>query len=178
MASPDLVQHLEARPEALDGEVMVVFMSRRICVEHDEAVVALRPDWHADDDAEGAIKIVITGAASDPLSWLKHIGNKRRRDLLAKRTRDPADPLKLVIVGDMWLTGFDAPCVNTMYVHKPMRGHGLMQAGVAERGQVCRAASRPNNPAEASARPRRGRLWPGPRRRRRVRRRWSASART
>ncbi len=124
----DLVQHLEARLEALDGKAMAVCMSRRICVELYEEVVALRPDWHSDDDAEGAIKIVMTGAASDPLSWQKHIGNKRRRDLLAKRARDPADPLKLVIVRDMWLTGFDAPCMNTMYVDKPMRGHGLMQA--------------------------------------------------
>jgi len=124
----DLVQHLEARLEALNGKAMAVCMSRRICVELYEDIVALRPDWHADDDAEGAIKIVMTGAASDPLSWQKHIGNKRRRDLLAKRARDPADPLKLVLVRDMWLTGFDAPCMNTMYVDKPMRGHGLMQA--------------------------------------------------
>lgn len=124
----DLVQHLEARLEALDGKAMAVCMSRRICVELYEEIVALRPDWHSDDDAEGAIKIVMTGAASDPLSWQKHIGSKRRRDLLAKRARDPADPLKLVIVRDMWLTGFDAPCMNTMYVDKPMRGHGLMQA--------------------------------------------------
>ncbi len=124
----DLVQHLEARLEALDGKAMAVCMSRRICVELYEEIVALRPDWHADDDAEGAVKIVMTGAASDPLPWQKHIGNKRRRDLLAKRTRDPADPLKLVLVRDMWLTGFDAPCMNTMYVDKPMRGHGLMQA--------------------------------------------------
>jgi type I restriction enzyme R subunit len=124
----DLVQHLDARLEALDGKAMAVCMSRRICVELYEEIVALRPDWHSDDDAEGAIKIVMTGAASDPLSWQKHIGSKRRRDLLAKRARDPADPLKLVIVRDMWLTGFDAPCMNTMYVDKPMRGHGLMQA--------------------------------------------------
>lgn len=124
----DLVQHLEARLEALNGKAMAVCMSRRICVELYEEIVALRPDWHSDDDAEGAIKIVMTGAASDPLSWQKHIGSKRRRDLLAKRARDPADPLKLVLVRDMWLTGFDAPCMNTMYVDKPMRGHGLMQA--------------------------------------------------
>lgn len=124
----DLVQHLEARIDALDGKAMAVCMSRRICVSLYDEIVALRPDWHADDDASGAVKIVMTGSASDPLAWQKHIGNKARRDLLAKRARDPADPLRLVIVRDMWLTGFDAPCMNTMYVDKPMRGHGLMQA--------------------------------------------------
>lgn len=93
-----------------------------------DAIIALKPDWGSDDDASGAVKIVMTGSASDPLDWQKHIGNKKRRDFLAKRTRDPADPLKLVIVRDMWLTGFDAPCMNTMYIDKPMRGHGLMQA--------------------------------------------------
>ena len=124
----DLVQHLEARIAALDGKAMAVCMSRRICVDLYDEIVALRPEWHSDDDAEGVVKIVMTGAASDPLSWQRHIGNKRRRDMLAKRARDPEDPLKLVIVRDMWLTGFDAPCMTTMYVDKPMRGHGLMQA--------------------------------------------------
>lgn len=124
----DLVQHLEARLAALDGKAMAVCMSRRICVELYNEIVALRPDWHSNDDDKGAIKIVMTGAASDPPAWQQHIGNKRRRDALAKRARNPADPLKLVIVRDMWLTGFDAPCMNTMYVDKPMRGHGLMQA--------------------------------------------------
>lgn len=124
----DLVQHLEARVDAMDGKAMAVCMSRRICVDLYDEIVALRPDWHSDDDAAGAIKIVMTGAASDPLSWQKHIGNKRRRDDLAKRARNPDDPLRLVLVRDMWLTGFDAPCMNTMYVDKPMRGHGLMQA--------------------------------------------------
>lgn len=124
----DLVRHLEARIEALDGKAMAVCMSRRICVELYDEIVALRPNWHSDDDTRGAVKIVMTGDASDPLPWQKHIGNKKRRDLLAKRARDPADPLKLVIVRDMWLTGFDAPCMNTMYIDKPMRGHGLMQA--------------------------------------------------
>lgn len=124
----DLVEHLEARIEALDGKAMAVCMSRRICVALYDEIVALRPDWHSDDDEKGAIKIVMTGSASDPLDWQPHIGNKRRRDELAKRARDPADPLKLVLVRDMWLTGFDAPCMNTMYVDKPMRGHGLMQA--------------------------------------------------
>lgn len=128
LVAADLVAHLEARLASLDGKAMAVCMSRRICVELYEEIVKLRPDWHSDDDAQGAIKIVMTGAASDPLSWQQHIGNKRRRDLIAKRARDPNDPLKLVIVRDMWLTGFDAPCMNTMYVDKPMRGHGLMQA--------------------------------------------------
>ncbi|WP_024880905.1 type I restriction endonuclease subunit R [Methylosinus sp. LW3] len=124
----DLVRHLEARLSALQGKAMAVCMSRRICVKLYDEIIALRPDWHSDDDAEGAVKIVMTGAASDPLAWQKHIGGKRRRDALAKRARNPDDPLKLVIVRDMWLTGFDAPCMNTMYIDKPMRGHGLMQA--------------------------------------------------
>ncbi|HAO35839.1 MULTISPECIES: type I restriction endonuclease subunit R [unclassified Hyphomonas] len=124
----DLVTHLEKRIEALDGKAMAVCMSRRICVALYNEIVALRPDWHSEDDEGGAIKIVMSGAASDPLEWQQHIGGKRRSDALAKRARDPSDPLKLVIVRDMWLTGFDAPCMNTMYVDKPMRGHGLMQA--------------------------------------------------
>lgn len=124
----DLVTHLEARMAALNGKAMAVCMSRRICVDLYNEIIALRPDWHSEDDDKGAIKIVMTGAASDPPAWQAHIGNKRRRDALAKRARDPADPLKFVIVRDMWLTGFDAPCMNTMYVDKPMRGQGLMQA--------------------------------------------------
>jgi type I restriction enzyme, R subunit len=124
----DLVEHLEARITALDGKAMAVCMSRRICVALYNEIVALRPGWHSEDDEKGAIKIVMTGSASDPLDWQQHIGSKRRRDALAKRARDPADQLKLVIVRDMWLTGFDAPCMNTMYVDKPMKGHGLMQA--------------------------------------------------
>jgi type I restriction enzyme R subunit len=103
-------------------------MSRRICVALYDEIVKLRPDWRSDDDKTGAIKIVMTGAASDPPAWQQHIGNKARRDLLAKRARDAKDPLKLVIVRDMWLTGFDAPAMHTMYVDKPMQGHGLMQA--------------------------------------------------
>lgn len=128
LIAADLVQHLEARLSSLSGKAMCVCMSRRICVDLYEEIIKLRPDWHSDDDAKGAVKIVMTGKASDPLSWQQHLGNKRRRDLLAKRARDPHDPLKLVLVRDMWLTGFDAPCMNTMYVDKPMRGHGLMQA--------------------------------------------------
>ncbi|UYQ72867.1 type I restriction endonuclease subunit R [Pelagibacterium flavum] len=125
----DLVQHLETRIEGMNGgRAMAVCMSRRICVELYKHIIALRPDWHSDDDEEGAIKIVMTGSASDPEDWQPHIGPKRRRDLLAKRARNPDDPLKLVIVRDMWLTGFDAPAMHTMYIDKPMRGHGLMQA--------------------------------------------------
>ena len=124
----DLVQHFEDRVAALHGKAMMVCMSRRICVALYDEIIKLRPDWHSNDDNAGSIKIVMTGAASDPPEWQQHIGNKARRDLLAKRARDPQDPLKLVIVRDMWLTGFDAPSMHTMYIDKPMRGHGLMQA--------------------------------------------------
>lgn len=128
LVAKDMVAHFEDRVAALDGKAMVVCMSRRICVKLYDEIVKLRPDWHSTDDNAGAVKIVMTGAASDPEEWQQHIGNKARRDLLAKRARDPKDPLKLVIVRDMWLTGFDAPCMHTMYVDKPMKGHGLMQA--------------------------------------------------
>lgn len=128
LVAADLVQHFEDRVAALDGKAMIVCMSRRICVALYHAIVTLRPDWHADDDTAGRLKVVMTGSAADPLDWQPHIGNKARRDLLAKRAKDPQDPLQLVIVRDMWLTGFDAPALHTMYVDKPMRGHGLMQA--------------------------------------------------
>ena len=128
LVAMDMVAHFEDRVAALDGKAMVVCMSRRICVKLYNEIVKLRPDWHSTDDNAGAVKIVMTGAASDLQEWQQHIGNKARRDLLAKRARDPKDPLKLVIVRDMWLTGFDAPCMHTMYVDKPMQGHGLMQA--------------------------------------------------
>jgi len=123
-----LVQHFEDRVSALDGKAMVVCMSLRICVALYDQIIELRPDWHSDEDGAGSIKIVMTGSASDLVEWQQHIGNKSRRDLLAKRARDPEDPLRLVIVRDMWLTGFDAPSMHTMYIDKPMRGHGLMQA--------------------------------------------------
>ncbi|MGP1395451.1 MAG: type I restriction endonuclease subunit R [Inquilinaceae bacterium] len=128
MIAADLVRHFEDRIAALDGKAMVVCMSRRICVGLYQHIVALRPDWHSDDDAAGRIKVVMTGSASDPLAWQPHIGTKGRRDLLAKRAKDPNDQLQLVIVRDMWLTGFDAPSMHTMYIDKPMKGHGLMQA--------------------------------------------------
>lgn len=128
MVAADLVQHFEDRVAAMDGKAMIVCMSRRICVALYNEIIALRPEWHSDDDASGAIKVVMTGSAADPQDWQPHIGTKARRDLLAKRAKDPKDDLKLVIVRDMWLTGFDAPSMHTMYVDKPMRGHGLMQA--------------------------------------------------
>lgn len=124
----DLVNHFEERLEALEGKALVVAMSRRICVDLYNAIVKLRPQWHDPDDAKGTIKIVMTGSASDPPEWQPHVRNKARRLKLAERFKDPDDPLKIVIVRDMWLTGFDAGPLHTMYVDKPMRGHGLMQA--------------------------------------------------
>jgi type I restriction enzyme R subunit len=124
----DLVKHFEHRLEAMDGKAMIVCMSRRICVELYRAIVAIRPDWHRNEDNGGILKIVMTGSAADPADWQGHIRNKPRREELAKRFKDPKDPFKVVIVRDMWLTGFDAPCLHTMYVDKPMRGHGLMPA--------------------------------------------------
>jgi type I restriction enzyme R subunit len=128
LVAADLVDHFENRVAAMQGKAMVVCMSRKICVKLYNAITALRPDWHSEDDTQGSIKIVMTGDATDPLEWQQHIGSKARRDLLAKRAKDPNDPLQLVIVRDMWLTGFDAPSMHTMYIDKPMKGHGLMQA--------------------------------------------------
>ncbi len=124
----DIVVHFEQRLEALEGKAMIVCMSRRICIDLYRELVRLRPDWDDEDDAKGSIKVVMTGSASDPLDWQPHIRNKARREALANRFRDPDDPLRVVLVRDMWLTGFDAPSLHTMYVDKPMRGHGLMQA--------------------------------------------------
>ena len=124
----DIVTHFDQRLEALEGKAMVVFMSRRICIDLYRELVRLRSDWHDDDDGKWAIKVVMTGSASDPVDWQPHIRNKARREALAQRFRDPDDPLKVVLVRDMWLTGFDAPSLHTMYLDKPMRGHGLMQA--------------------------------------------------
>lgn len=128
LIAQDIVEHFERRLEVLEGKAMVVCMSRRICVELYNQIVQLRPDWHDDDDAQGKIKVVMTGSASDPPEWQPHIRNKARREALANRFRDPNDPLQIVIVRDMWLTGFDAPSLHTMYLDKPMRGHGLLQA--------------------------------------------------
>ena len=124
----DIVKHFEERLSAMDGKAMVVCMSRRICVELYHHIVTLRPQWHSDDDSSGFLKVVMTGSASDPLDWQQHIRNKARREDLAGLFKDAKSPFKMVIVRDMWLTGFDAPCLHTMYVDKPMRGHGLMQA--------------------------------------------------
>jgi type I restriction enzyme R subunit len=128
LIAQDIVNHFEQRLQALDGKAMVVCMSRRICVELYKEIVRLRPEWHQEDDDKGVIKVVMTGSASDPPEWQPHIRNKDRREFLAKRFRDPKDPFKIVIVRDMWLTGFDCPSLHTMYVDKPMRAHGLMQA--------------------------------------------------
>ncbi|HZP35864.1 MAG TPA: type I restriction endonuclease subunit R [Methylomirabilota bacterium] len=128
LVARDIVEHFEKRLDAMEGKAMVVCMSRRICVELYRELVKLRPAWHDQDDARGAIKVVMTGSASDPPDWQAHIRNKPRREALANRFRDAADPLRIVLVRDMWLTGFDAPSLHTMYVDKPMRGHGLMQA--------------------------------------------------
>ncbi len=128
LVARDIVEHFEERLEALDGKAMVVCMSRRICVELYRELVRLRPGWAHDDDDKGAIKVVMTGSASDAPEWQPHIRNKPRREALANRFRDVGDPLRIVLVRDMWLTGFDAPSLHTMYVDKPMRGHGLMQA--------------------------------------------------
>jgi type I restriction enzyme R subunit len=136
LIAKDLVEHFERRREALSGKAMVVCMSRRICVDLLNAILKLRPDWASvandDEQAEAkkgcVAKIIMTGSAMDGPEWQPHIRNKQRRRDLANRFKDPKDPFSLVIVRDMWLTGFDAPCMHTMYADKPMRGHGLMQA--------------------------------------------------
>jgi len=124
----DIVCHFGRRLEVMDGKAMIVCMSRRIGVDLYEELVRLRPKWHHDGDAGGSLKVVMTGSASDPPGWQMHIRNKAGREMLAKRFRGPDDAFRIVIVRDMWLTGFDAPSLHTMYVDKPMRGHGLMQA--------------------------------------------------
>lgn len=128
LIAADLCAHWDARLEVMDGKAMIVCMSRRICFELYEAIRKLRPEWHREEDDQGVMKIVMTGSPSDPLEWQPHIRTKLRREALAKRFKAPKDALKIVIVRDMWLTGFDAPCLHTMYVDKPMRSHGLMQA--------------------------------------------------
>jgi len=128
LVSRDIVNHFEQRLEIMDGKGMIVCMSRRICVDLNDAIIKLCPSWHHQDDDKGVIKVIMTGSASDPATFQPHIRNKVRREAIKKRMKDPSDPMKLVIVRDMWLTGFDAPCLHTMYVDKPMRGHGLMQA--------------------------------------------------
>jgi len=124
----DLVKHFEARSSVLEGKGLVVAMSRRICVDLYNQIIKIRPDWHSEDDCEGIIKVIMTGNATDNADWQQHIRNKPRRKAIGERLKDENDKLKLVIVRDMWLTGFDAPPLHTLYVDKPMRGHNLMQA--------------------------------------------------
>ena len=128
LIAEDIVHHFEQRLEALEGKAMVVCMSRRICVDLYRELTKLRPAWGNEADNQGSLKVVMTGSASDPPDWQQHIRNKSRREALAKRFRDPDDSFQIVLVRDMWLTGFDPPSLHTMYVDKPMRGHGLMQA--------------------------------------------------
>jgi type I restriction enzyme, R subunit len=123
LIAADLIQHWERRAEAMSGKAMIVCMSRRICVDLYDALIALRPEW-----ADDTLKVVMTGSAEDGPEWQRHIGNKDTRRKLANRFKDAKDPFRIVIVRDMWLTGFDAPCLTTMYADKPMVGHGLMQA--------------------------------------------------
>lgn len=128
LVAKDVVDHFEKRLEAMDGKAMIVGMSRRICVELFDAIIKIHPEWHSEDDRQGAIKVVMTGSASDPPNWQQHVRTKARREELAKRFKDPDDPFKIAIVRDMWLTGFDVPPLHTMYLDKPMQGYGLMQA--------------------------------------------------
>ncbi len=127
LIAKDIVKHFEAR-QILEGKAMIVCMSRRICVELYKEITNIKPDWHSEEDTDGAIKVVMTGSSSDPIDYQPHVRNKLKNKAIGDRLKDPKDKLKLVIVRDMWLTGFDAPCLHTLYVDKPMRGHNLMQA--------------------------------------------------
>lgn len=124
----DLIAHFEKRTSVLEGKAMIVCMSRRICVEMYDAIIKLRPQWHNSEDDKGVIKVIMTGSSADVSEFQPHVRNKEKRKAIGDRLKDPKDKLKLVIVRDMWLTGFDAPCLHTLYVDKPMQGHGLMQA--------------------------------------------------
>ncbi len=128
LVAKDIVQHYESRQESLDGKAMIVCMSRRICISLHDEIIKLRPEWAGTGDDDSTINVIMTGSATDPPEWQKHIRNKAARSEMAIRYKDIDDPFKIVIVRDMWLTGFDAPCMHTMYVDKPMRDHGLMQA--------------------------------------------------
>jgi type I restriction enzyme R subunit len=127
LIAKDIVKHFEAR-QILEGKAMIVCMSRRICVELYKEITKIKPDWHSEEDTDGSIKVVMTGSSADPLDYQPHVRNKLKNKAIGDRLKDPSDKLKLVIVRDMWLTGFDAPCLHTLYVDKPMRGHNLMQA--------------------------------------------------
>jgi type I restriction enzyme R subunit len=124
----DIVNHFESRNATLDGKAMIVCMSRRICVDLYDQIIKIKPQWHSDDDTDGVIKVVMTGSSSDPLSFQPHVRNKAKRKAMGERLKDPKDKLKIAIVRDMWLTGFDAPSMHTLYLDKPMKGHNLMQA--------------------------------------------------
>ena len=128
LIAEDMLDHFDKRTEALEGKAMVVCISRDAAVKVYEAVTELRPEWHSDRDEEGKIKVVMTGSSSDPSNYQQHIRSKTNRDLIGERFKDPDDELHMVIVCDMWLTGFDAPCAHTMYIDKPLHGHNLMQA--------------------------------------------------
>lgn len=124
----DLITHFEKRTSVLEGKGMIVCMSRRICVELYNEIIKLRPGWHSDEDDKGRIKVIMTGSSADVAAFQPHVRNKEKRKAIGDRLKNPNDSLQLVIVRDMWLTGFDAPCLHTLYVDKPMQGHGLMQA--------------------------------------------------
>lgn len=128
LVARDIVDHFENRQAVMDGKGMIVVMSRRIATDLYDEIIKLRPGWHSDDEKKGFLKVVMTGSASDPQNFQPHIRNKQGREAMANRMRDAKDELKLAIVRDMWLTGFDVPSMHTMYVDKPMKGHGLMQA--------------------------------------------------
>ncbi|MFH1467840.1 MAG: type I restriction endonuclease subunit R [Pseudomonadota bacterium] len=128
LVAEDILDHWGRRLEILDGKAMIVCMSRRICVDLYNEITRLRPDWHSPDDEGGSIKVVMTGSGADPVEFHPHVRGKDRQKAIEKRFKDPADPLRVVIVRDMWLTGFDVPCAHTLYVDKPMQGHGLLQA--------------------------------------------------
>lgn len=128
LVAADILDHWGRRVEILDGKAMIVCMSRRICVDLYKEIIRLRPEWHSDEDDEGAIKIVMTGSGDDPKEYHAHVRGKERQKVIEKRFKDPADCLQIVIVRDMWLTGFDVPCAHTLYADKPMQGHGLLQA--------------------------------------------------
>jgi len=128
LIAQDIVNHFESRNEVLDGKAMIVCMSRRICVDLYAQIIKIRPDWHSDEDTDGTIKVVMTGSSSDHLNFQSHIRSKLKRKALGDRLKDPKDKLKIAIVRDMWLTGFDAPSMHTLYLDKPMQGHNLMQA--------------------------------------------------
>ena len=128
LTAEDIIDHFEKRQEAMDGKAMIVCMSRRICVDLYEKIIALKPEWDSQDFGKGAIKVVMTGSASDPEHYARHLMTKKVRKDIENRFKNPDDFLKIVIVRDMWLTGFDVPCLHTMYIDKPMQGHGLMQS--------------------------------------------------